>query len=77
MDVIGALILILAAIVVFIIVLQPPGKPKSPNKTIEKIKEKLCSHEWEEFGGPSNSRFEDKVFSCKKCGRIGFPKDQT
>lgn len=30
-------------------------------------------HEWEEFGG-SNSPIEDKVFTCKTCNRMGFPK---
>lgn len=35
-----------------------------------------CKHEWEEFGGPSNSRIEHKVFFCKKCNVMGFANEK-
>ena len=33
----------------------------------------IHKHEWREFG-ESNSPIEDKVFTCKTCGKMGFPR---
>jgi hypothetical protein len=31
-------------------------------------------HNFEEFGGPSNVRDEDRIFICSKCGCMGTIK---